>query len=429
MELTLMNAILAVLAVCGMVGAVLLFRAYPRIVIVVWAATLFLVPIWVGVQAGIYFSALVLVTVLAIASASLHGLRWTVVDTLVVTFVLLLLMATAIGGSTGGHLLIVLIDWMIPYAWGRVVLSRVDIHWVHGVLAGGAVLISVLALAEFVVGTNVFVAIDTANPQYLTWGELQPRGGVMRVEASFGHSIALGSSLAIASGFVAVARWPMWLRLLSLVVVLAAAGVTFSRIGIVGVFLTLLLAAAFLGAWMPRAFRIALVVLLAAIAAIGLPFIWNVFEQAGEEAAGSAEYRGNLVALLGDSSVLGITPSWTVLPTGETYYGSFQSIDNALILTALRFGLLPLGVLIAIVVVGLVTILRGRGTPASIALVAQTPALVSVALITQYADFLWFTVGLAVASYTLISKKEPIEPHGGYLDQPALELGGAGRDR
>lgn len=423
-----MNVVLAVLALCGMVGSVLIFRAYPRIVIVLWSAVLFLVPVWVGVQAGVYFSALVVVTLLGIASASLRGLRWSVVDSLVLAFMLLLLVATAVGGSTGGHLLIVLIDWMIPYAWGRVVLSRVDIHWVHGVLAGGAVLISVLALAEFALGTNLFVTIDTANPQYQTWGELQPRGGVMRVEASFGHSIALGSSLAIAATFVAVAKWPTWLKIPCLVVVIAATGVTFSRIGIVGVMLTVLLTAAFLGAWVPRAFRIAIVALVISIVAIGLPFIWTVFEQAGEEAAGSAEYRGNLVGLLGDSSVLGITPSWTVLPTGDTYYGSFKSIDNALILTALRFGLLPTAVLLAILLVGLVTVLRGRATPASIALLAQTPALVSVALITQYADFLWFTAGLAVASYTLNSKRGPIEPYGGRLDQPALELGGAGRE-
>ncbi|MET0933763.1 MAG: hypothetical protein ABWX56_08615 [Mycetocola sp.] len=418
------TAIGAIAALGGLVAAFFLFRSYPRVLMVTWALVLFFVPIWVGAQAGVYFSALIVVTILGIASASLDGLRWSVVDSLMVVFVSLLVVATVVGGATWGHVTIVLFDWMIPYVWGRVVLSRIDIDWVHGAIAAAAVALSLVAIAEFLSGTNLFISIATSNPQFQTWSGLQPRGGLLRVEASFGHSIALGSSLAIAAVFVAVAKWPAWLRLTSLTIVLTATGMTFSRIGLVGILLALVLSVTFLGPWLGRSFRVALGILVATIAAVGIPLVWNVFAEAGAEAAGSAEYRGDLVSLLSDSAILGITPTWTVLPTGDTYYGSFQSIDSALILTALRFGLVPVGVLVVALAVCLVSMFRGRATPASVAVLAQVPAFVTVALITQYANFVWFTAGLAVASYSFITRREEISPVENLVARPKIEQGG-----
>ena len=109
-----------------------------------------------------------------------------------------------------------------------------------------------------------------------------------------------------------------------------------------------------------------------------------MFTEAGEEAGGSAEYRSDLVTLIREMRPLGITTSWTVLPSGETYYGSFQSIDSELVLTGLRFGVLPLLVLIAVIVACVLSLIRGRATPAAVAVAAQIPAFAAVALITQY---------------------------------------------
>jgi hypothetical protein len=304
------------------------------------------------------------------------------------------------------------------------VLSRVDINWVYGALATAAVVAAVLAILEFISGVNLFVGFAMPNSQYQTWSELQLRGGLLRVEGSFGHSIALGSSLAIASVFVAATKWPSWMRLTSLVIVLTAAGMTLSRIGLVGIILTLLLAAALLGRWLTRTLRIALVALLTVVAGIGIPLMWDVFTSAGDEAVGSAAYRTDLTSLVTDFSLLGISPSWAVSPTGDTYFGSFQSIDNQLILTGLRFGLLPVGLLVLALVICLITVLRGRSTPASIAVVAQIPAFVSVALITQYAEFVWFTAGLAVASYSLSTMHRPTERDGGDFERLSVERAG-----
>ena len=91
--------------------------------------------------------------------------------------------------------------------------------------------------------------------------------------------------------------------------------------------ITLVLAVLLLGRWITRSMRS---VSPRARRRCGdrPPLLGDVFTAAGEEAGGSAEYRSDLVALIGEMRPLGITTSWTVLPTGETYYGSFQSIDS-----------------------------------------------------------------------------------------------------
>jgi hypothetical protein len=174
---------------------------------------------------------------------------------------------------------------------------------------------------------------------------------------------------------------------------------SFSRIGLITLAITLVLGVLLLGRWIGRSMRLAVVALLVAAAAVIGPLIGDVFTAAGEEAGGSAEYRSDLVRLIGDMNPLGITSSWTVLPTGETYYGSFQSIDSELVLTGLRFGTLPLLALLVATLVCVASLLRGRATPASVAIAAQIPAFATVALITQYGFLAWFVAGLAVTAY------------------------------
>ena len=48
--------------------------------------------------------------------------------------------------------------------------------------------------------------------------------------------------------------------------------------------------------------------------------------------------------------------------------------------------------------VAILLVLTGRGSAATIAVVAQIPAFATVALITQYSIFVWFIIGLAVTS-------------------------------
>ena len=397
----LRTVLLLLVAVAALVAAWYVARRAPRLVVAGWAAVCFLVPIWIGVQAGIYWSALTAVTVVALAAWSTSDYTFSYVDVLVAGFALLVLAAYVVGGSTWGHVLIVLVGWLVPYAWGRVVLARVDSGWLASCIAVAATVAAVLGILEFATGFNPFVGIAMPNGAWSTWHELQPRGGFVRAEGAFGHSIAFASALAMSSVFVIVARWPIWARLACLSAIITAVGLSFSRIGMITLAITLVLAVLLLGRWMTRAMRIGVIVLLVVAAAVATPLLGDVFTAAGEEAGGSAEYRSDLGVLIGETRALGITSSWTVLPTGETYYGSFQSIDSELVLTGLRFGILPLVVLVVAVVTCVLGLLRGRATPAAVAVAAQIPAFATVALITQYGYLAWFLAGVAVTSYKL----------------------------
>lgn len=383
------------------VAAFLVVQHTPRTLFTLWVGSLFFLPIWVGVQFGVFFSGVTVVSLLLIGIGDWLRLSPKPTDFLVLGFGLLVLLACGFGWSAWGHGSIVLVGWIIPYLAGRVVLSRVSENWVYASIAVAATIAAVLAIIEFATGTNLFVLLQANNGLFATWGPLQFRGGFLRAEGAFGHSIALGAGLAISSAFILSVKWPIWIRLCMLGVVSVGTGVTFSRIGLVGLAITAVSGLLFLRKEISRGARVATMLVLTLVATMGIPQLLLVFADAGQEASGSAEYRSDLLVLLKDISPLGITPSWDVLPNGETYYGSFQSVDSEIILTALRFGYLPLAFLLGGLLLCILSILRGRATPSSIAILGQLPGFATVALITQYATFIWFVAGLAVATASL----------------------------
>ena len=93
-----------------------------------------------------------------------------------VGFVLLVLAAYLAGGSTWGHVLIVLFGWLVPYVWGRFVLVRVEAEWLYACIAVAATAAAVLGIIEFATGFNPFVGIAMPNGAWRTW-PLQPRAG------------------------------------------------------------------------------------------------------------------------------------------------------------------------------------------------------------------------------------------------------------
>lgn len=387
-------------AMIAVLGLVLLIRRHPRWGMALWTVALFFTPVWLGAGAmGVFVSALTAMTVIAIISGISPNLRWSNVDTLVLILLLVILLAFAIGGSITGHVQDAVVMWFLPYVWGRMVLARVDEGWVAACLATAAVAAAVLGIVEFVTSENLFLRIPGASSSI--WGVLQVRGGFLRVEGAFGHSIALGGVLAMSAAFVLVVRWRPWVRAVALVVVGAATVLTFSRLGIIGFALTLVLGVVFLGVYVGRGLRITVLGFLVAGAIAVTPVILDVFGDAGSEAEGSANYRLDLLGLTNSMVVLGISPDREVLPTGEDYWAGFRSIDSALILIGLRFGMLPLAVVLVLLAVLIGSVVIGRATPASVALAAQIPAFATVALITQYAAFVWFAAGLAVSAYAL----------------------------
>lgn len=410
--------LLAPLALCAGGVALLLFRASPRASFVVWTLVLFFVPIWVGATIGFHWAVITLVTLLAIV-AHIGDMRLTVVDGLVAVFALLVLVLFALKLATLSASVIAILEWIVPYIWGRIVLARVPGRFIVRTIAVVAVMAALLALLEFATRFNPFVLIPGDGSG--AWSSLQPRASFLRAEGAFGHSIALGASLAMSSAFVIAARWRTPVTLLALVAIIGAVVVTFSRIGLATAALTIALCIVLLPG-VSRALRWGIGILGIIAAAMIVPFLGSVFLDAGEEAGGSANYRGDLFTLLLEVQPFGSPGDWSNRLVGGIYLGNFsESVDNTMLVIALRFGWVPM-LVVAMALIGIAFgILRRRADPAVIALTAQLPSLLAVALITQFGMFLWFIAGLAVAWKT---QRDDVRDHAaiGLSYQPLVPL-------
>jgi hypothetical protein len=391
--------LLAALGLASVALMLLVARRWPLVLAVGYLATTCFVPIWTGVSAGIYFPPQVLmaVLVLAVAVPQLRrlGVGPTRVDLLVLAFGVVSIAPLAVGGASLTSVASVVTKFLAAYLVGRLLPALVGwgrfltvLVWVFAVLA-------VLTLAENLTGTNLFQSFPGSPGLHAQWDDIQIRGGVARAEGAFGHSIALGATLASSVPLILAASIRPWLRVVTVVLVLSAVVVTFSRIGLVTACLGLLVSLV-LGRGLPARLRAGLAAGAAVVALIAVPLLGGVFTAAGDEAAGSAAYRGDLVSLIGDIDALGFSSAFARTADGSPSFGQFESIDSALILHGLTYGWLSLGIVAVLLVVAVVAVLARRASAATIAVAAQVPALATVALITQYATWIWFLAGLAV---------------------------------
>lgn len=392
------TALIAVGGLAAAVTAVLVLRAAPRVTVVVWLLVLCFVPIWVGVSVGPFWSAITLMTALAIVTCS-GSVALSPADGLMAAFFILVIAQFALGMTSLAGAVSAVSEWLVPYLWGRLVLTRVSREFLFRAIAVIAGVAAALALIEALSGTNFFVLITFGSDSLASvWASLQPRGGLIRAEGAFGHSIALGASLSLATAFVLAAKWRMLVKLALLIVIAAAIVMTLSRIGLVTFVITVALSVLVLpglsrGArWLTAATGIV-------AATVIVPFIGRVFLEAGTEAGGSADYRLDLFSVLQVLRPVGAAPDITGLTVNGDYLGSFaRSIDNALLVTAMRVGWAPTLLLIVVLLCTILPIVRrGGANAASIAIAAQIPGLFAVAFITQYSTFFWFTAGLAVS--------------------------------
>lgn len=378
---------------------VLVVRARPQLAVVTWALTIAFVPYWLGVSAGAaYVPPAALVAGLAVvALIGLRGVRLRSPDAIVAAVVVLTVIAAGLGFVTVHALSVVVVDWGLAYLLARMVGALVGLEWVYGVVAGVLAVAGALAVFEFFTGTNLFVDLGPPSGLHASWGALQERGGVLRAEGAFGHSIALGVSLALAVPLTLGSALRFKIKMVFIGVLVAGVILSFSRIAIGTAVLGLVLAILLLrSAMRPRA-RVLLAVVFGIVAMLAMPVIGQVFDAAGEEAAGSAAYRSRLWTLLPSIRVLGTASSAERTADGTLHFGEFRSIDSALLYSGLVYGWLVMVLLGLLYLAGIISLLRRASAP-GIAVVAQLPAVLSVALITQYAPVLWFVIGLAVSA-------------------------------
>ncbi|MGH1525252.1 hypothetical protein ACRAWC_14895 [Leifsonia sp. L25] len=382
----------------------LALRRMPRTAVATWIVVLCFVPVWIGLSLGFngnYYLPAVsgLAMLVSVALLPVRGFRFGIVDGLIV--LLVVCAAASLLSENPGIALgfaFALVTYLLAgYILGRIAPLRVEPTWIYGAVAVTFTVVSALVLLEYFAHWNPFVLIKVANSLYATWGGIQERGGVARAEGAFGHSIALGSSLAIAVPLTLAARFPMVVRAGMVLLMLGATVFTFSRIGMIGALLGLLLSILFMRDAISRRARIILTSAIAAVAAVLFPLVITVFDDAGAEAAGSANYRGDLVSLVGSMNLIGVADSARKDSTGQVYFGNFRSIDSQLILTGLSSGVIALALIVAALLIGIFLVVTRRASAPTIAVVAQIPALATVALITQYSVFLLFAVGMAAA--------------------------------
>ncbi|MGI8414706.1 MAG: hypothetical protein ACR2P2_00550 [Nakamurella sp.] len=377
-------------------------------------------PIWFGVTISVYFAPASIVGVLVLLS--LAPLRIGLLgraDLLLMMFFLACLAPIVSGGATLTAIFVVVSQWVVAFLLGRLMPARVGSTWIYSCVAVVFTIVAGLALIEFFGHWNPFVDIGPANALHATWGVLQERGGLLRAEGAFGHSIALGSSVALAIPLTLASGFRPLVRILLVVLMLGATVVTISRVSIIDAAIALLLAVIFLSRGLARSVRVGGFMVLLAASAAATPFIVAVLAKAGGEAINSAGYRSNLTDLIPYISPLGFSSVATRSASGELYFGRFQSIDSQLILTGLTYGWPALICGVLLLVGAVLATLRRTANPATLAIAAQIPALASVALITQYSMFFWFVVGLAAArTVDHVGEKPAREQGRGFLPSP-----------
>ncbi|MDQ1584405.1 MAG: hypothetical protein QOF36_2459 [Microbacteriaceae bacterium] len=396
--------LIAVSLTAAVLGFVVLHRS-AKLAVSVWIVVLCFVPIWLGIGLGFngnYYlpptTAAALLVILALLPV--RSFRLSLVDALVLLLVVVGVssLLTTSPSIALGFVFTLGTYFVVGYVLGRVAPARVDIRWIYGAVGVAFTLVAVLALIEFALQWNPFIQLSANNSMYSIWGTLQLRSGALRAEGAFGHSIALGSSLALAIPLTLSSRFRLWIRACMVLLMLLATIVTFSRVGMLAALLGLILSIVFMRDALTSRLRTVLASTLVALSVLLFPVVATVFNDAGTEASDSVAYRGDLLSLVGSMNIVGVASSARRESTGDVYFGNFRSIDSQLILTGLSSGLVALALVLLTLAVAIVLVIRGRASAATIAIVAQIPALATVALITQYSIFVWFIIGLAASS-------------------------------
>lgn len=390
---------LGVVGLCGLVIVALLMRAMPRATFATWSLVMFFIPVWIGVTIGnhLFLSAITIITAIAIVALG-KWVQFSIADVFMAVLVVIVVFQYAIGVVNLSFTAITVVEWLLPYAWGRLTLSIVRPGFVIKCISVCALITSALAVFEFITRINIFVLMKANNDLYTTWGTLMTRVDYVRSEGAWGHPIALGAALAMCSGFILATPWKPVVRVLGAILIAAGAVVTLSRTGMYTLVLTVVLTIVLLPN-IGRTTRVATVALGCVGALVSIPLVGSIFTEEGQTATDSADYRGQLLSFFTYVKPFGSAEDFTGVTIGGRYLGFYsQSIDNAYLLTGLRLGWFALGAFCLVLACALIPLfIRGRSTPAVIAMAGQIPGLFTVALITQFGMFFWFMAGLAIA--------------------------------
>ena len=356
------------------------------------------VPVWVMIPADPNVPPASLACFLVIV-ALLPGFSWRLTsgDLMVVTAWGLAGLAVAMGSPLNYLLSEVVFGALPAYLAGRLLVERIGLRRLAEVLAIVWIVVSVLALFEAVTTVNPFNYITVHNNLYEEWAPSLARGSFTRVEGAFGHPIALGVCLAAGIPLILATRWRPGYRIAAGVLVLGATIPTFSRTAIACAVIAVVLSLMQVHTNIPALWRMGFLTALVAVGSVLLPHILGVFDEAGREQEDSAGYRGDILVLVRQLKPLGLSSAYQRSGDSVAWSG-YSSIDNHLLLTALRFGWIPVVLVMLGMLVYLARALGQRSNPAQIALLSLIPAYGTVAFITQIGAVVWLIAGMAASA-------------------------------
>jgi hypothetical protein len=384
----------AILILLGLTGILIIAGFFPSWAVILWLFAVLMVPAWeyIWTPIGFFpFVGILAAPVVAVLSLSRRNVL-SVPHWAVLAFTGTSILGTTLGGLPGYYVRDAIFMWLFPFVLGQTAVNHLGIEWVERMLGRLAVLLAVLAITEFMLSWHPFVHVVGPVASVNFWSALQTRGNFTRSEWSFGHAIALGGSLVLLAPFV-VRAYPRKFRLASFGLV-AAVLTTVSR----GALLALGISWAFdmlhHGLTRKRTQQAALLIVAAACTAV---FLSGVLHEANVEVEASTQFRKNLVSqLIYKAQIATASSAISSGAFGRESYGGFTSVDNQFLLSALDSGWISAFALLAIFFRPFRNVvLRRRGSPAEIALLAMAPLLWTVALITQWAALLFFVAGVA----------------------------------
>jgi hypothetical protein len=391
-------AVVCLASVAG-ISALILAR-HARLALTIWLAVMIAVPVWLGISFVTVWSPSSLVAILilpAIVRAAQRQGGVGRVGILLAVYVVLATVSFAFLDTPQFAYAALFVQWLPAYFVGRYLAPECGREWTFKMMAAAATIVSIWSVLEFATGIHVF---ETLVDGRSGWHTIQQRGPYARSEGAFGHSIALGSFIALGIPFILSARFENKTRLMMVSLALAGVIVSFSRGAIIGAVIALVVGVYSLsGLDLPKKLRRHLILAILFLSLTLLPFVLSLFQGVSADLDPSTAYRVNLTTyIFADMQPLGPALNMEQAPNGQWVYHGFGSIDNAYIVAVLQFGWLPLLVLLLALSAAVWLALGRRNVnPGQVAIVGQVWILGTVALITQYGMAVWFVAGLAVA--------------------------------
>lgn len=361
-------------------------------------------PFWIGVSIGPrFFPAILLLSLWAVVSLMEPLQKVRAVDWLVIALGLISVAYLALGTVELPHVFN-LLGWVIPYFLGRSTGYRVTRESLILIFAVVGLLLSLQSLIEFSLDWHPFSTLTLAFGPSEIWSPILYRSSFARSEGALGHPIALGLAIAICIPFVLATRLRARARLALVSVMFAAVLVTFSRNAIIAALLSVVLSFFFLRELGRPAARVAVVVVLLGASVALAPTYLNSIDGGTGVLENSADYRLNFFSVIPNVGLFGISDIYTEYAPGKWGWASsayeedvIVTLDNTILLDALQFGSLHAAILLFVLADIVRRFTRDRSNPALLAIVAQIPALLAVAMITQLPYLLWLIAGIGVS--------------------------------